>query len=58
VFYYALLDVSPTHLASLGEFWKLPAILGASNPGLTEPASIFVIKSSNSDWTRFQVLTF
>jgi hypothetical protein len=30
---------------SLGEFGKLPATLGVSNPGLTEPASMFVIKS-------------
>jgi hypothetical protein len=28
------LEVSPTHLASLGEFGKLPATLGASNFGL------------------------
>jgi hypothetical protein len=31
----AWLAVSRTHLASRGEFGKLPATLGASNPGLT-----------------------
>jgi hypothetical protein len=30
-----------THRAKRGEFGKLPAIRGASNPGLTEPASMF-----------------
>ena len=38
------LEVSRTHLDSLGDFGKLPATLGASNPGLTLPASMFVIK--------------
>ena len=31
-------------LTSLGEFGKLPATRCASNPGLTEPASMFVIE--------------
>ena len=42
--YLGWLEVFRTHLASLGEFGKLPATLGASNPGLTEPASMFVIE--------------
>ena len=34
-------EVSPELDASLGEFGKLPATRGASNPGLTEPTSMF-----------------
>ena len=36
------LEVSRTHVrAKRGEFGKLPATRGASNPELTEPASMF-----------------
>jgi hypothetical protein len=34
------LEVSRTHRAKQGEFGKLPATQGASNPGLTKPASM------------------
>jgi hypothetical protein len=35
------LEVSRTYRAKRGGFGKLPATRGASNPGLTEPASMF-----------------
>jgi hypothetical protein len=47
--YFGWLEVSRTHLVSLGEFGKLPATLGASNPGRDSLTSLQVCLLWNRD---------